>query len=143
MQLLALDRATRFYASVMRLWLQYRTVLPLPVCEVEYEELVRDMAGTIQPVLQFLGLQWHQQMQNYTQTANERVRINTPSYNQVTEELYQHASGRWQRYRHQLAPVLPTLLPLAEQLGYRERAPGLSDQDPNNSERYGKTSKLP
>ena len=44
--------------------------------------------------------------------------IATPSYAQVVQPIYKRASGRWQRYREQMAPVLPILMPWAEKMGY-------------------------
>ena len=72
------------------------------------------------PVLGFLGLDWDDDLRNYTQTALRRGRIHTPSYHQVTQPHYTRARGRWERYREHMEPVLPTLLPWASRYGYGE-----------------------
>jgi len=52
------------------------------------------------------------------ETAKERGFINTPSYAQVAEPLYDRSIGRWERYREQMLPVLPILAPWAQRMGY-------------------------
>ena len=72
------------------------------------------------PVLDFLGVDWDDAVKNYAETARQRGSINTPSYNQVTQQLYTRARGRWERYREHMQPVLPILLPWAKCFGYDE-----------------------
>jgi len=115
---LDLGDAARLYDRVMRLWMLYREKLPLAVHTIRYESLVGDLEATIAPCLEFLGLDWHDGVSDYRTTASRRSAISTPSYNQVTEPLYGAASGRWLRYRDELQPVLPVLLPWAEHWGY-------------------------
>ena len=50
--------------------------------------------------------------------AASRGHVRTASYSQVQEPIYKRAAGRWERYRAQLAPVLPILAPWAERMGY-------------------------
>ena len=106
------------YDRVMDLWSVYRDRLGLNVHVLAYEDLVADLKGNIVPLLEFLDLQWNDSLLDYRETALSRGRINTPSYNQVTEALHNRAAGRWENYREQLAPVLPLLEPWAERFGY-------------------------
>lgn len=115
---LGLGSGARLYDRVMTLWQAYREILPIDVHSVRYEALVRDLEGTIAPLLAFLGLDWDDGVRNYAETARQAARIVTPSYDQVTRDLYEDASGRWRRYRDHLEPVLPVLLPWAERFGY-------------------------
>ena len=66
----------------------------------------------------FLELDWSDNLLDYVNTAHRRQRISTPSYNQVTQPLYSRASGRWERYRARMQPVLPILLPWAQRFNY-------------------------
>ena len=66
----------------------------------------------------FLGLPWDERVLDHQGTALRRGPIVTPSYAQVAQPIYRRAAGRWQRYRDQLAPVLPILAPWAELMGY-------------------------
>ena len=115
-----LSAAAKLYDRVMTLWSLYRDTLPLAVHTIRYESLISDFEATVSDCLAFVGLEWEEGMRNYMQTEINRGRIGTPSYNQVTQDLYAAASGRWQRYRPQLEPVLPVLLPWAQRLGYAD-----------------------
>ena len=113
-----LANTAKLYDRVMTLWSQYREQLPLAVHTVRYEALVSDFEATMTACLAFLGLEWEDGLRNFMATEINRGRLGTPSYNQVTEDLYAEASGRWQRYRTRLEPVLPVLLSWAETMGY-------------------------
>ena len=77
-----------------------------------------DLRSATEPLLEFLGQQWDENLMNYQQTALARGRVNTPSYNQITQKLYTRASGRWENYRGHMAPVLPILEPWLAEWGY-------------------------
>jgi len=117
---LDLRSAARLYDSVMRLWTHYQDVLPLQVHTVRYESLIRDFDSTVSACLDFLDMDWDDGVRDYVKTAKHSKQISTPSYDQVTQSLYTGASGRWQRYREHLEPVLPVLLPWAESMGYSD-----------------------
>ena len=70
------------------------------------------------PIVEFLGLPWDDAVLRHEDTAMSRGYIRTPSYAQVTEGIYRRASGRWERYRKQMAPVLDILAPWAIRFGY-------------------------
>ena len=110
--------AARLYDRVMTLWSLYRDKLPLAVHTVRYESLITDFEATVSDCLAFLGLEWEEGIRNYMHTEINRGRIGTPSYNQVTQDLYTAASGRWERYRPHLERALPVLLPWTQRLGY-------------------------
>jgi tetratricopeptide (TPR) repeat protein len=118
--------AAKLYDRVMTLWSLYRDTFPLAVHTVRYESLITDFEATVSDCLAFIGLEWEQGIRNYMHTEINRGRIGTPSYNQVTEDLYGAASGRWERYRAHLEPVLPVLMPWAQRLGY-EADPGAGE----------------
>ncbi len=115
---LNLEDTSRFYDKVMALWQQYQAVLPLDVHTVRYESLIEVFEETLSPLLDFLGVDWDDAVKTYAETARQRRKIKTPSYNQVTQPIYTRARGRWERYREHMQPVLPTLLPWAERFGY-------------------------
>jgi hypothetical protein len=87
---------------------------------VVYEELIENPELVLREVLDFLGLEWDPRVLDHQRTARERGTILTPSYDQVTQPITKAPSGRWKRYRKQMEPVLPMLLPWAERLGYRD-----------------------
>jgi tetratricopeptide (TPR) repeat protein len=116
---LEIESAADFYDAAMTLWTRFNELLPLNVHTIVYEDLVADPEATLRPLVDFLGLDWRGELLDHVSTARARGTIHTPSYAQVTQPLTRRASGRWKRYRKQLEPVLPVLLPWAERLGYR------------------------
>lgn len=117
---LTIEDAADLYDAVMSGWFAIRDAIALNVHTVRYERLVEDPESELRPLVEFLGLEWDPKMLAHTETARERGAIITPSYDQVTEPLSTRPVGRWKRYRKQLAPVLPVLLPWAERLGYSD-----------------------
>lgn len=115
---LSLDQSAIFYAAVMDLWLVYQQKLNLNVHVSRYEDLLEDFEGTCKQLLNFLGVEWDNNLRNYQKTALNRGKISTPSYSQVTQPLYKQGKGRWTKYRDQMEPVLPLLRPWIETLGY-------------------------
>jgi tetratricopeptide (TPR) repeat protein len=115
---LDLGDSARLYDLVMTFWERCRDVLPLKVHIVRYEAMVEDLEGEARTLLDFLGLAWDPAVLDHQRTARARGTILTPSYSQVVQPIYREASGRWERYRSQMAPVLPILAPWAQRLGY-------------------------
>lgn len=110
--------AARLYDAAFNLWRHYRAILPLAVHEVRYEDTVADFRASIGSLVNFLGLDWDDALLAFDRTARGKGLTNTPSYHQVTEKIYTRASGRWIKYRAEMAPVLDILAPHAAALGY-------------------------
>jgi len=115
---LDLGDAARLYDLVLGFWTRCREILPLDVHVLRYEALVADKAGEMRALLAFLGLDWDDAVLDNQATAIRRGPIATPSYAQVAQPIYNRSSGRWHRYRAEMAPFLPTLAPWAERMGY-------------------------
>ena len=115
---LDLGDSARLYDRVLTFWERCRDVMPLDVHVVRYEGMVEDLEGEARALLDHLGLPWDPAVLDHERTAQGRGTILTPSYSQVIKPLYREASGRWERYREQMAPVLPILAPWALRLGY-------------------------
>lgn len=115
---LTLEGSARFYDRVMALWQTYRKLLPFNVHEVRYERLVDNLRAEVEPALSFLGLPWHDAVNDPAAHALARGSIRTPSYSQVTQPIYSSSAERWRRYEEQMRPVLPLLAPHIERFGY-------------------------
>jgi hypothetical protein len=114
---LSLEGTVTQYLSVMGLW---RTLLPRLknlFIEVRYEELVADLEGTSRKVLQFLEVQWDEQVLRFDEHARTKS-LRSPSYAEVTRPVSKRAIGRWQNYRRHLEPYLAKLEPMMKALGY-------------------------
>jgi tetratricopeptide (TPR) repeat protein len=116
--LLNLTDAANLYCEAMALWRATNESLPLQVHEITYETLVHDPEPELRALLEFLELDWEQQILQQDATALSRSDMATPSYRQVSEPIHQRAAWRWQHYRQELSPVLTSLLPWAKRLGY-------------------------
>jgi hypothetical protein len=117
---LDLAGAADLYDAAMTMWTRSRDAVPQAIHTVVYERLTADPGAELRPALEFLGLDWHEELLDHQATAKSRGLINTASYDQVVQPLSRAPSGRWRRYKKQLEPVLPVLLPWAERLGYED-----------------------
>ncbi len=115
----SLEDAAALYEQVMAGWLHFRRTLPLAAHDLRYESLIADVPGEAARLLDFLGLPWDDAVLEHTAHARRRA-INTPSYQQVVQPVYQSARGRWQRYAGPMAAVLPRLQPFIDAFGYGE-----------------------
>ena len=111
------DTAT-LYAKVMGLWQKWADNVPLHYHQIYYENLVQDLTAEIKPLMDFLCLDWQEQMTRPHEHAKQRGFINTPSRSQVIQPVYQRASGRWRRYQPYMSEVMGTLQPYIEYFGY-------------------------
>jgi len=116
---LTLENTAWVYDRIMSLWVRQKEELPMSWIEFRYEDLVKDMEGTVSPVLDFMGLDWVDEIKNYQDRAQEG-HIVTPSYSQIGEKLHTRASGRWRRYKKHLAPIEGVLAPYIKAFGYND-----------------------
>jgi len=112
------EDAAKLYAEAMGLWRHYADLLPLNYHRIKYEDVTNDLEEETRKLFEFLGIGWDPCVLKYNEYAKKRERINTPSYEQVTEKIYSRARYRWQRYQAQLQPVLPALTPLIKYFDY-------------------------
>ncbi len=113
-----LEGTARLYNELRKFWSQCRSILPMIVHLVRYERLVDDTEAEMRALLAFLGLEWTDRVLDHRSTAMDRGFINTPSYSQVVEPMFDRSIGRWTRYREQMQPVLHLLEPWARRMGY-------------------------
>ena len=114
----SLEDTAALYTKVMRLWQKSTRLLPLDYHIVRYEDLIADFESETRKMLNFLGLDWDPAVADYAAHARQRGKIDTPSYHQVTQDIYQSAKFRWKRYRDQFDSVKPALEPFVEDFGY-------------------------
>ncbi len=115
---LDLGTTAEVYDLSFGFWEQARAIMPVSSHAVRYEDMVADVEATLRPLFDYLGLDWTEEAMDHRKTAASRGVIATASYAQVTEPIYQRAKGRWERYRDQLAPVMPVLEPWVKKHGY-------------------------
>jgi hypothetical protein len=86
--------------------LHWAKVLPLPIFELNYEELIADQEGISRRLVAFCGLEWDERCLSFHET--QRV-VRTASTLQVRQPMYRSSVGRWKRYEDQLQPLIEVL----------------------------------
>ena len=113
----SLEATAAEYAAVMGLWQALKPVMPAPVLEVRYEDLVQDVESVARRTLEFLEVEWNDRVLEFQKhTQNKLVR--SPTYADVRKPVTKKAVGRWQNYQKYLEPCLPVLEPFAKAFGY-------------------------
>lgn len=94
-----LGRRYRNYERLMRHW---REVLPLPILDVAYEDIVADQQGQSRRILEFCGLEWDARVLDFHATERN---ILTASLWQVRRPIYTGAVQGWRAYESFLGPL--------------------------------------
>ena len=94
--------ASRFheYQRIMEHW---RKVLPVPLLEVDYEEIVADLEGAARKLVAWCGLEWESGCLEFHQAKRP---VRTASAVQVRQPVYTTSVGRWRHYQQSLATLL-------------------------------------
>ena len=125
-----MGRTVELYDATMSVWRRSVEMLEPSYHRVRYEDLVQDKEREARGILDFLGVGWDDAVMDHVKHALSGRRINTPSYRQVSQQVYKHAAYRWERYREQLEPHIPVIAPWAEYFGYGDpMAPGSDGPD--------------
>ena len=116
-QLLTLEGAAMFYDVTMRLAVLARPLLGLDWQAVRYESLVDELELQLRSICDYLELDWVENLGDFAARAQASERA-TPSTAQLARGLDSSGIGHWQHYRKELEPIMPTLSPWVERLGY-------------------------
>jgi tetratricopeptide (TPR) repeat protein len=93
----------REYEQLMAHW---RSVLPLRMFELQYEDLTADQETHSRRLVEFCGLEWDERCLRFHESDRP---IRTASILQVRKPIYRTAVGRWKRYEKHLQPLLDAL----------------------------------
>ena len=88
-----------FYNHIFDLYEFYQKELSLRSYEVKYENVVKNFDHEILKLLNFLNLDYEENLKKFYLTAQKRTKIFTPSYDQVINPLYSTSIGRWKNYQ--------------------------------------------
>ena len=89
-----------FYVQYERLMSHWKRVLPLPILDVQYEEMVSYPEETMRRVVDFVGLPWHPSCTRFYDNERE---VLTASAEQVRQPIYTTSIGRHLPYAESLA----------------------------------------
>ncbi len=96
----------QYYRQYQRLMAHWRAVLPNPIFEFVYEDVVNEPEAWTRRLIEFCGLDWEESCLAFHETERP---VNTASWNQVRRPIYKDSIGRWRRYEAQLAPLRDAL----------------------------------
>jgi hypothetical protein len=91
-----------FITQERRLMTHWKSVLPLRILTIQYEDVVADLEGQARRLIDFLGAPWDERCLTFHQ--QDRA-VQTPSRWQVRQPIYSRSVGRWKAY----ADFLPDL----------------------------------
>ena len=114
---LNLKNTAELYNKSMKLFDIYESIFKLDLHLIKYENLIFSLKDETTKLLKFLDLNWEKEIDNYRSNALDK-KINTPSYNQVTEKIYTRASGRWKNYKNEMHDIMPIMQFWIEKWGY-------------------------
>ncbi len=102
----SIDAIGHHYLMYRKLTAHWHALYPGDVYDFDYDAFVARSESTLRGLLDFLGLPWHAECLDFHRLGNT---VKTASYWQVRRPLYPDASGRWRKYRLQLAPLAARL----------------------------------
>ena len=116
----SLQRLADGYVQAFEQWQQHLEVFEPHLLEWRYESVVGRFAESLTELGRFLEIEDTSPMAQFAVHARGKRHISTPSYAQVTQGISNKAVNRWHAYRELFEPVLPTLRPVMQRLGYTE-----------------------
>jgi hypothetical protein len=94
------------YRECERLMAHWRRVLPIPILDLAYEDVVGDLEGWGRRLIEYCGLAWESACLDFHR-ADRQVR--TASLEQVRQPIYDSSIGRWRRFERHLASLRKAL----------------------------------
>ena len=102
----------------MTLWQQYLKVFKINYHLIRYEDVVNNFENSVNELLNFLDLEWSDNVRKFYETAKNQGKISTPSYDQVNKPIYSKSVGRWKNYERQFQEIYPIIEPWIKNYKY-------------------------
>lgn len=105
-------------AQELTFWLKLREIIaPERWMETRYESTVANLEAEASGLLQWMGLDWQEEMNQYRDRVASRG-VNSPTYSEVSKPIYTKAVERWRNYEQHMAPHFEHLEEVLAPLGY-------------------------
>lgn len=98
------------YRQHERLMDHWKSVLPLPILEIEYGQMIEDQGASTRAIIEFLDLPWDDRCLDFHKSGRTAM---TLSYEQVRQPIYRSALGRYRNYDPWIGPLRAELAPSA------------------------------
>ncbi len=95
-----------YYRQYERLMAHWRRVLPVPLLEIRYEDLVQNHEEISRRLVDFCGLEWDERCLEF---YNNRRPVKTASSWQVRQPIYATSVARWKPYERYLESLREAL----------------------------------
>jgi tetratricopeptide (TPR) repeat protein len=102
----SVDDIARYYRTYLALMRHWDAVLPGRVLRVHYEDVVDDLEGNVQRLLDFCGLAFEPACVEFHRTERS---VRTASAEQVRQPIYREGLDQWRHYEPWLAPLREAL----------------------------------
>ena len=104
----SLEDLVDFHREYERTMAHWRKVLPSPIFDLQYEELVENQEVVTRRLTEFCNLSWDDRFLNF---HHNQQAVQTASVFQVRKPLSAKSVGRWKNYQAHLKPLLDGLGP--------------------------------
>jgi len=101
-----LEHLGKVYRSYEQLMSHWHRILPIPILDVSYEDLVLNGTVEIRRILKFCKLEWDEACTTFYKTKRP---VKTLSKWQVRQPLYQTSMNRWKNYEPYLGTLVKAL----------------------------------
>ena len=91
-----------YYREYRRLMDHWKTVLDIPIMEIQYESLINDQERWTRELLAFCDLPWEDNCLRFHEADRTTV---TASYDQVRRPMYRSSMARWKHYARHIDPL--------------------------------------
>jgi tetratricopeptide (TPR) repeat protein len=101
------------FQQYQRLMNHWRTVLPVELLDVDYEDTVGDLETTARRLVNWCGLDWEPACLKFHEGSRP---VRTASVSQVRQPIYRRSVGRWSNYEHTLPQLLERVHPIEKSM---------------------------
>ena len=101
-----LTHAGLFYRLYERLMEHWKSVLDIPILDVDYEQMIAEPEVQSRRLIEFVGLPWDEQCLRFHESKRAVI---TASTQQVREPIYNSSVQRWRHYEKFLGPLKTAL----------------------------------
>ncbi len=101
-----IEHLAAYYRGYRRIMDHWRKVLPVPMLELDYEELIENQEEVSRRLIAHCGLEWDERCLRFHKTERE---VRTSSVWQVRQPIYKSAKRRWKNYEAHLGPLRAAL----------------------------------
>ncbi len=87
-----------FYNECFELLFKYLDYFEIKYHEVKYENIINNFKDETNKLINYLNLNFEDNINNFQKTARQREKINTPSYDQVIQPIYTTSINRYKNF---------------------------------------------